>query len=41
MLAFDQRRNEMLGIMMKSPHRGKLAIVFGLLAVAGIGLALS
>jgi len=28
----------MLGIMMKSPHRGKLAVVFGLLALVGIGL---
>lgn len=31
----------MLGVMMKSPHRGKLAILFGLLLAAGIGLALA
>jgi len=29
----------MLGIMMKSPHRGKLAVIFGLLALVGIGVA--
>ena len=30
----------MLGIMMTSPHRGKLALLSGLLALAGLGLAL-
>jgi hypothetical protein len=31
----------MLGIMMRSPHRGKLAIVFGILALAGIAMAIA
>jgi hypothetical protein len=30
----------MLGIMMTSPHRGKLALVSGLLALAGLSLAI-
>lgn len=29
----------MLGIMMNSPHATKLAMLFGLLALAGIGVA--
>jgi hypothetical protein len=31
----------MLGIMMKSPHRLKLAIAFGVLLVIGIGVGLA
>ena len=31
----------MLGIMMRSPHRGKLAVVFGILALAGVAVALA
>ena len=31
----------MLGIMMRSPRRGKLAVVFGILALAGIAVALA
>ena len=31
----------MLGIMMNSPHRVQLAVVFGLLVLAGIGMALA
>ncbi len=31
----------MLGVMMRSPHRGKLAVVFGLMLACGIGLAVA
>lgn len=31
----------MLGIMMQSPHRRKLAVAFALALVAGLGLALA
>ena len=36
-----RRRSAMLGIMMRSPRRGKLAVVFGILALAGIAVALA
>lgn len=31
----------MMGIMMTSPHRAKLAMLFGMLALMGLGLALA
>lgn len=39
-IVFVTKEMRMLGIMMRSPHRGKLAAVLGILALAGIAIAM-